>query len=143
MKKVREWQIIYAICCLVYMGWMIHVGGNEFNRINGQYRLIVERLDEEWLRTAAFEELKAECRKGSSIQADRGDDDCLFMPPPKVEARIKVIEERLLRERGRGLLKLVLFYAIFIILFLLTPPALIYLLIIGIIKLYLNIKIVR
>jgi hypothetical protein len=143
MKKIREWQIIFALCCLVYMGWMIHVGGNEFNRINSQYRRIVDRLDEELLRTEALQELIAECRRDSRTVVDREDERCLSWAPPAVEARAGILEQRLTRAKERGLIKLVLFYAIFVLVFLLAPPILIYLLIIGVIKIFVNIKIVR
>jgi len=143
MKKIREWQIIYVICCLVYMGWVIHAGTNEFSRINGQYRRIANRLDEERLKTEALQELIAECRRESGSRTGRQEERCLSWTTMEVEARAENLEERLIRERGRGLLKLVLFYAIFVILFLFTPPALIYLLIIGIIKIFVNVKIVR
>ncbi len=143
MKKIREWQIIYVLCCLVYMGWMIHVGGNEFNRINSQYRRIVDRLDEERLRAEALQELIVECRRDSRTVIDREDERCLSWATPAVEARARNLEQRLIRARERGLIKLVLFYAIFVIFFLLTPPILIYLLIVGVIKIFINIKIVR
>lgn len=143
MKKIRAWQIIYALCCLIYMGWVIHVGGNEFDRINSQYRRIVEQLDAGRIRTGALEELIAECRRKSRSQADRNGNNCLSWPPQVVEAKGKEIEERLVRARERAGIKVVLFYAGFVIIFLLAPPFLIYLLIVGIITLYKNIKIVR
>ena len=143
MKKIREWRLIYVFCCLVYMGWMINLGTNEFARINGQYRLIVDQLDAERIRTEALEELMAECRKESAMRTDRDENTCVAWPPSVVEARVREVKQRLTREKERGTIKLVLFYASFGIFFLLTPPFLIYLLIVGIITLFLNIKIVK
>ena len=143
MKKIRLWKIIYAICCLVYIGWTINVGTNEFDRINSQYRAILDQFDQNRIRTKALEELADECRKESKMRPDLERDACLSWPPAVVEARGQKIEERLLRVRDRGRIKLVLFYAGFVLIFLLAPPSLIYLLIIGIIKLKENIKIVR
>jgi hypothetical protein len=143
MKKIRAWQIIYALCCLIYMGWVIHVGGNEFDRINSQYRRIVEQLDAGRIRTEALEELIAACRRKSRSQAGLKGNECLSWPPQVMEAKGKEIEERLVRARERAGIKVVLFYAGFVIIFLLAPPFLIYLLIVGIITLYKNIKIVR
>jgi hypothetical protein len=60
-----------------------------------------------------------------------------------VEAKAREIEERRIRARERGAIKLVMFYTGFVLIFLLAPPVLIYLLLIGIITLYKNIKIVR
>jgi len=143
MKNIRPWKIIYGICCLVYMGWTINVGTNEFDRINGQYRRLEEQLDAGRIKTAALEELIAECRKESTLPLDREEDACLSWPPPVAEAREKEIKERFTRARDRGTIKLLLFYAGFILIFLLAAPLLIYLLIIGVIKLKKSIKIVR
>ncbi len=143
MKKFREWRLIYAVCCLVYWGWMINVGTNEFARINGQYRLIVEQLDGERIRTKALEELKTDCNKEFTLRADRDEDACLAWPPSVVKARVKAVEQRRIRAKERGTIKLVLFYTSFVFFFLLFPPLLIYLLIVGIIRLFLNIKIVK
>ena len=143
MKKIRAWKIIFVFCCLVYMGWTINVGTNEFDRINNQYRVILAQLDQGRIRTKALEELTAECNKEPKLLADRQENACLSWPPAVVEARGKEIEERLLRVRERSRIKLVLFYAGFVLIFLLAPTVLIYLLIVGIIKIKENIKIVR
>ena len=70
-------------------------------------------------------------------------EDCYNWPPSLVEKTEKEIEKRLLRAKERGIIKVVLFYTVFVLIFLLAPPALIYLLILGIIKLKKTIKIVR
>ena len=143
MKKFRHWRIIYAICCLVYMGWVIHVGGNEFDRINGQYQRLVDQLDAGKIRAVAVEELITEWCRESAVRTDRQEDACTSWPPTVVEAREKAIEERLIRAKKRGTIKLVLFYAGFVFIFLLGPPLFIYLLIVGIIKVWKSIKIVK
>ena len=143
MKKSRSWKIIYAVCCLVYMGWMILVGTNEFDRINGQYGRLAEQLDAGRIKSAALEELLAECRKESTLRLDREKDACLSWPPPVVEAREKEIEDRFIRARERGTIKVVFFYTAFVLIFLFAPPFLIYLLIVGIITLKKSITIIR
>ena len=143
MKKIRLWKIIYALCCLVYMGWTINVGTNEFDRINGQYRRIIHQLEPGRIKTAAVEELTEECRRVSKWQTGLKVQDCYNWPPSLVEKTEKEIEKRLLRARERGIIKVVLFYTVFVLIFLLAPPTLIYLLILGIIKLKKTIKIVR
>jgi len=143
MKKPRKWQIIYALCSLVYMGWVMHVGTNEFDRINGQYRRLAAQLDAGRIRTAALEELSAECRKKTRDHSGLEEEACLSWPSRVVETKAKEIEEQRVRARERGVIKLVLFYTGFVLIFLLAPPILIYLLLIGIITLYKNIKIVR
>jgi len=144
MKKLfRHWKIIYAICCLVYIGWMIHVGGNEFDRINGQYRRLVKQLEPDRVRTAALEELALECRKNLQQRVRPEEPDCSSWEPPVLEARVQAVAERHVRDRERGLIKLSLFYTGFMVIFLLAPIILIYLLIAAIILLYKNIKFVR
>ena len=144
MKKIfGHWKIIYAICCLVYIGWMIHVGGNEFDRINGQYRRLVKQLKPDRIRTAAMEELAFECRKNLQQRISPQEPDCSSREPPVLEARLQAVTERHVRARERGLIKLVLFYTGFVVIFLLAPVILIYLLIAAFILLYKNIKFVR
>ena len=95
MKKIRAWKIIYAVCCLAYMGWTINVGTNEFDRINGQYRRIIKQLEPARIKTAAVEELTEECRRVSKWQAGLKMEDCYYWPPPLVEKKEKEIVERL------------------------------------------------
>ena len=143
MNKIRLWKIIYALCCLVYMGWTINVGTNEFDRINGQYRRIIHQLEPGRIKTAAVDELTEECRRVSKWQTGLKVEDCYYWPPSRVEKTEKEIEKRLLRAKERGIIKVVLFYTVFVLIFLLAPPTLIYLLILGIIKLKKTIKIAR
>jgi hypothetical protein len=124
------------------MGWVINVGTNEFDRINGQYHHLVKQLDADRIRSKALEELITECRRYSTMQA-RQEDGCSSWPPTVVEAKSRAIEERLIQAKERGAIKLVLFYAGFVFIFLLGPPLFIYLLLVGIIKVYKSVKIVR
>ncbi len=143
MKKWRWWQLVYALCSLVYMGWMINVSAFEFDRINSQYRLIAGQLDDDRLREAALAELSRECQRELPARNAGDETECSSWPPAQVEAAKGRLEDRLSRAQTRAAVKLALFYAVFAIFFLLAPPLLIYLLIVGIIKLFLDIKIVR
>jgi len=144
MKKIfRHWKIIYTICSLVYMGWVIHVGGNEFDRINSQYRTIVKQLEAGRIRAAALEELVAECRRQAKERIALKDEGCYSWSDLAVAAKGKEIEERLLRAKQRGLIKVVLFYAGFAVIFLLGPVIFIYLLLVGAIRIYKSVKFVR
>jgi hypothetical protein len=144
MKKIfRHWKIIYALCCLVFISWMVHVGGNEFDRINGQYRRLVRQLEPSLIRSAAVAELTAECRSEPRQRTGLEEDDCSTWASQVVEARMKEVAERHLLAKRRGTVKLVLFYTGFVAIFLLGPVFLLYLLIVAAILLYKNIKIVR
>ena len=142
MKKIQLWKIIYALCCLVYMGWTINVGTNEFDRINGQYRWIIQQLEPDRIKIAAVGELTEGCRRESKWQTGLKVEDCYNWPSVLLKKTEIEIEARLLRAKERAIIKMVLFYTGFVLIFLLAPPILLYLLIIGIIKLKNNIKIV-
>ena len=118
------------------------MGGNEFDRINGQYQRLVRQLEPGLIRSAAVAELASECRS-ESRQRTVLEDDCSTWASQVVEARMKEVEERHLLAKQRGTVKRVLFYTGFVVIFLLGPVVLIYLLIVAVILLYKNIKIVR
>lgn len=144
MKRIfRHWKIVYVICCLVYAGWMIKVGGNEFDRINGQFRQLTARLEPARIREAALAELADECRRALPAGMKQTEAVCSDWAPEAVTAQTAIVEERRTRARQRGAVKLVLFYTGFGLIFLLAPMILVYLLITALILLYKNIKIVR
>jgi hypothetical protein len=143
MKIFRHWKIIYGVCCLVYLGWIVNVGGNEFDRINSQYRRLVEQLEPGSIKSGALEELSAECRKKLLKRDDRQEDACISWSTNVVETKVKEIEERRILAKERGIIKMMLFYAGFVVLFLLGPPLFIYVIIAGSIKIYKSIKFVR
>jgi len=144
MKKIfRHWKIIYAVCSFIYMGWVIHAGGNEFDRINSQYRRLVKQLEPGHVKAAALEELAEECRREATNRINLQEDACSEWQPRVIEAKVQKVEERQQRARERGLVKLGLFYMGFVTIFLLAPVILLYLLISGVILLYKNITIVR
>jgi len=143
MKKSRKWQLVYAACCLVYMVWLINVSAFEFDRINKQYRRIAVQLDDNRIKSAALEDLTAECRRKSLRWPARDEGACASWPGPVVEAREQEIIEQVSRAKKRALVKLAMFYTVFVGFFLLAPPFLIYLIIVGIIKIYQDIKIVK
>ncbi|MBU0485071.1 MAG: hypothetical protein KKB30_11235 [Proteobacteria bacterium] len=142
MKNYRKWQLVFAVVCLVYIGWMIKVGTPEFHRLSNQYKHLVVQLDSERIRAVALAELAAECRRELALPL-QNQEKCSSWPTPVIEAKKRQIEERLLQAKQRAIMKRVLFYTIFVVFFLLTPPFLIYLLIVVFIMIFRNIKIVR
>jgi hypothetical protein len=144
MKKIfRHWKIIYLVCCLVFTGWIIHAGRNEFDRVNGQYQRLKAQSEPASIREAVLEDLIADCQKILQHRAGYHEDDCSDPDPQDVEARVNLIEEMRDRDKQRGLIKLVLFYIGFVTIFLLIPMILVYLLIMALLLLYKNIKFVR
>ncbi len=144
MKRIfRHWKSIYLVCCLVYAGWVVYIGQAEFAKVNRQYRVLVARLEPDRVKAAALEELGAECRRELRQRNIPEEGACSSWSPEVVETKRNTIAERLEWDRERGLLKVVLFYSSFVILFLLFPPLFIYLFILAVVTLCKNIKIVR
>jgi hypothetical protein len=135
MKNIfRHWRVIYLIASLIFMGWVIHVGENEFDRINSQYRRLVAQLDDDRVRKAAVEELLAECLREARERPDLKEGTCESWPDLVVDTKALAIKERRIQAKERGVVKVVLFYFWFVV---------IYLLLVGAIRIYRSIKFVR
>ncbi len=144
MKKIfRHWKSIYLVCCLVYVGWVMHVGQAEFSKVNRQYRVLVSRLEPDLIRTAALEELGAECRRELRQRGILQEDGCAGWSAEVVAAKSTTVADRMEQDRERGLLKVILFYSTFVVIFLLLPPLFLYLFILAIVTLCKNIQLVR
>lgn len=144
MKRIfRHWKCIYLVCCLVYAGWVTYVGQPEFSRVNRQYRVLASRLEPHRIRTAALKELGVECRRALRQRGILQEDDCTDWPAEVVAAKSITVADRLEQARKRGLVKVVLFYSSFLVLFLLLPPLFLYLFVLAIVTLCKNIQIVR
>ena len=144
MRKIfRYWKIIYLAGSLIFMAWIIHVGDHEFDRINSQYRMLVRQLEPEPIRQAAIEELTAACLRKIHGGADPERVNCHSWPDTVTAAKGEEIRERRLRDKEKGLVKMVLFYTGFSVIFLLGPPIIVYLLLVGAIRIYRTVKFVR
>ncbi len=141
--KGPRWRLCYVFCCLIYAAWMIHLGVNDFDRVHRQYRQTGVILAPSQRKEVARQELIAECRE-AQLQLGRYEDaTCLTVSPADLAAKEKTVAKRLIAERHRALRKLILFYATFLVIFLLIPPLLIYGVIIFFINVFLNVKIVK
>jgi len=144
IKKIsRHWRIIYLIGSLVFMGWVIHVAGNEFDMINSQYRQLEAQLDDKLIRQAAIEELRSECLKEAKERPVLKEGTCHSWPDLVVDTKALAIKERRIQAKERGFVKVVLFYFWYVAIFLVGPPLIVYLFLIGAIKIYRSIKFVR
>jgi hypothetical protein len=160
--KHRAWRLLYASCCLIYVGWVASLSSHDFDRILREYRRIGRQMESGRILAAARQELLDECRRQSDMEgggknfAANGrrssglighgapvDLECRFWPPEAVEAKMVQVSERLQERRHRVVRKLLLFSLLFAVIFLFIPPALIYLLIVGLIKLFRHIRFVR
>lgn len=159
--KRRTWHLIYAVCCLVYMGWVSYLSSNDFDRIIREYRRAGEQVESGRVRSTALEELRKECRKKYEMQVQdiitaengfqeslieeegRPDGDCVSWPSAVVEAREMEVRERLVERRERAGWKLLLFSLSFVVIFLLIPPVVFYIFAVLVVKLFKSVKIVR
>ncbi len=146
-KKLSGWQGVFALCCLIYLPWMISLGRNNFDMVHSQYRQAGARLEPAHIAAAALEELATRCRleakrRGVFFRAG-SDDPCLAVPPEILKAQQAVVRARLGHQRDLALRKLVLFYISFGLFFLFLPPALLYLLLVFCSWFFLNIKVVK
>ena len=41
----RTWRLVFALCCLVYLGWISYVSSNNFSRIYSEYRQAGEQTE--------------------------------------------------------------------------------------------------
>ena len=160
-NKPWAWRFLYAVCCLVYMGWVGYQGSFDFNRVLREYRRAADQVEPGRIRTVVLQELMAECRQRTEMQAGArkgtenklpsilieegvpADQDCLSLPPTQVETRGAQIRERLLDRQKRAGRKLMLFSFFFVVIFLIFPPVIIYVFALFLVKLFRSVKIVR
>ncbi|MDH3328022.1 MAG: hypothetical protein OEM01_02190 [Desulfobulbaceae bacterium] len=153
LNKSHIWKICYAVCTLVYMAWVVYLSLNNFGMVHRQYRLAGERLQPARIEEIALQELVDRCRRESK-RIDRlrsageknsaaAEDNCLSWTTTVLEERQKAVEERLVEEKSRVGRKLVLFYVSFGLVFLILPPAFLYLLLSFFIWIYRSIKFVK
>jgi len=153
LKKSRTLRAGFAVCCLVYVVWVVYLGLNNFGMVHSDYRRAGERLQPERIREIAFQELVDQCRRESKrlgrprsaeVESVTGaEDPCLSWPENVLEERQKTVAKRLLDEKSRSGRKLVLFYVFFGIVFLILPVVSIYLLLSFFIWLWRNLQFVR
>jgi len=160
-NKRRFWLLLYAVCCLIYVGWVTYLGSFDFNRVLREYRRAVDQMEAGRIRSAAWQELVAECRKSYEMQSgipnraengaqaiviDEGvpaEQDCFdWLSPQLVTREAEIRESRLDRQKRAGW-KLLLFSLFFVVIFLIFPPALVYLFAMLFVRLFRTVKIVR
>ena len=136
LKKSRTLRLGFAVCCLAYVAWVVYLGLKKFDMVHSDYRRAGERLQPERIREIALQELVDQCRRESK-RSDRlrsaadesftaAEDPCLSWPENVLEERQKTVAKRLLGEKNRSGLKLVLFYVFFVVVFLVLPLGMMY-----------------
>jgi NAD-specific glutamate dehydrogenase len=157
----RTWRPFYAVCCIIYVGWVGYQGSFDLGRVHREYSRAGEQLEPGRIHTAALRDLSEECWKRSARQladiaaAEKGltsgviaegsqaDQDCSTWPQAVVEAREAKIRGRLEERQKRAGKKMLYFSAFFVVIFLILPPALVYVFVLLIVKVFQAVKIVR
>ncbi|MDH5299669.1 MAG: hypothetical protein OEV91_11690 [Desulfobulbaceae bacterium] len=146
LKKFLTWRTGFAVCCLLYLPWVVVLGRNNFAMVHIDYRRADERLQPAHIAAVAHRELVEECRREAEAGREwggAGEEGCLSLPPTVVDARQREVLERLVHEQRLALRKVAFFYVSFGLFFLILPPACLYLLFFLSSWLLGNIKVVR
>jgi len=128
-EKSLLWRGCYIVCCLAYLPWVVYLSLNDFDMVHSQYHRTKKRVQPAQIEQIARQELVDQCRKalrGKNRQPIAGDDSCLSLPTVALEARQKVVTERLTAEQRRAGRKIVVFYLTFLGVFLILPVFLLY-----------------
>jgi len=139
----RRWRIGYAVCCLIYVAWVILLGVNDFQKVHRQYRQTGERLEPARVREITRRELIDECREAAVRAGNFNDEGCLAVPSAILNERQRTVDDRLIDERNRAGRKLLLFYVFFVSLFLVAPPLVFYWLLVLFIRAVSKVRIVK
>ena len=152
-QKKLPWRVVYAVCCLLYVAWMVHLSFNNFAMVHRDYRRAGERLQPVQVAKIALRELVDQCHQDTlpgdqlrwaTVKGAVADEDaCLHWPTTVLVQRQEVVTERLLAQRDLAGRKLVLFYGSFGTVFLILPPVLLYLLLSSIAWIFRNLKVVK
>lgn len=154
-SKGYNWRIGYAIFCLLFGGWVIYLGLDNFDKVHSEYRQSVNRLHPDQIRKIAARQLTDQClnklkhrgisREDGTIAASAGAGEaaCLSFPQPVREEQEKTVGQQLQIEKKRLLRKLVVFTISFALFFLALPLFLLYLLLAFLIWVFRDMKFIR
>jgi hypothetical protein len=149
VEKNFDWRIAYALFCLIYAGCLLYLGLGNINKVYGEYRQAVYRLQPEQIKRITFEELAQDCRaklkrrssrtKANTLNNDR--ENCQTFPQTVLKEYQKTVAKRLQIEKKRYQRKLVVFYLSFGLFFVALPLFLLYLFLKFLIWLFKDLKI--
>lgn len=149
-EKGFDWRIGYAFFCLVYASCVVYLGLDNFDKVHGEYRQAVRRLQPSQIEQIARQELVDQCRKKLKRRGHSRKDvknalgvssgPCLSIPEAILQEREKTVSEHSKVEQKKFLRKLIVFYITFGIFFLALPLYLLYLLLSLLIWVFKDIK---
>ncbi|MHB8809412.1 MAG: hypothetical protein ACYC9M_05300 [Desulfobulbaceae bacterium] len=151
--KGSNWRLGYGVFCLVYTIWVVYLGLDNFDKVHGEYRRVLEDLRPVQVENIARQELVGECRRearrsgrtraaGSAV-ANASEELCRTFPETVLEKREKDVVANLLAEKKRFRRKLVVFYGTFGVFFVALPLSCLYLLLSFLIWIFRDLKFVK
>jgi hypothetical protein len=148
-----NWRYGYVLFCLLFAGWVVYLGQDNFAKVYGEYQRAREHQQPTQVEKIARQELAAEClraakRSGRSRSASDPDpavseDLCRSFPAAVLEERKRTVAENLRTEEKLFLRKLVVFCLTFAIFFVALPLGFLYLLLAFLIWLFKDMKFVK
>lgn len=149
MNRTRgssAWRKVFWGCTLGYVVWVTWLGLNDFRRVHRDYQRAERRTAASWVRETALLELREECRKRlAHSEAARGggrpgrtadEEDCRTWPAQVVGERERAVASRQAAQKERAGNKLLLFYLSFVLVFLVLPPAFVYLAAVFVVRMW-------
>ena len=148
-EKTFDWRIAYTIFCLIYTACLVYLGLGNINKVYGEYRQAVYRLQPAQIKKIAFEELAQDCRaklkrrtsRTSDLNSNAGFEDCHTFPQDILTEHQTKVTKRLQIEKRRYQRKLVIFYTSFGLFFVALPLYLLFVFLKFLIWLFKDVKI--
>jgi hypothetical protein len=148
-----NWRYGYGVFCLLYAGWVVYLGQENFAKVDGEYRRAREYQQPSQVERIARQELAAECRRAvqrESRSRAAGDPDpavsedaCRSFPEALLAERKRDVAANLRAEEKLFRRKLVVFYLTFGVFFVVLPLGFLYLLLAFLIWLFRDMKFVK
>lgn len=151
--KGLAWRYGYALFSLLFAGWVVYLGQDNFAKVHGEYRRTREHQQPARIEKIALQELVDQCRRAAKRESrsrSAGDPDpavaedpCRSFPEAVLEERKKDVAANLRAEEKLFLRKLVVFSLTFAIFFVVLPLGFLYLLLAFLIWLFKDMKFVK
>lgn len=148
-----NWRFGYALFCLLFAGWVVYLGQDNFAKVYGEYQRARENQQPAQVERITRQELAAECRRAEQrsnrSRSARGpdpavsEDACRSFPAAALDDRKKDVAANLRAEEKLFLRKLVVFSLTFAIFFVVLPLGCLYLFLSFLIWLFKDMKFVK
>ena len=148
-KKTFDWRIAYGVFCLIYATCLVYLALGNINKVYGEYRQAVHRLQPQQIKNITFDELAQDCRAKLKRRTSRTKDstsiadleNCQTFPQDILKNHQIKVTHRLQIEKKRYQRKLIVFYFSFGLFFVALPLYMLFLFLKFFIWLFKDVKI--